>query len=642
MNDSRADPSWVDANQRVLVAEFARLRARLSGDSGSETALALKEARAALPGPAAIDWLASAFELSAFERDLLLLCAGVEMDDKLAALCASANGDSQRPAMTFGLALAALDEPHWSALTLIRPLRRWRLVELETGTRVTATPLRIDERVLHFLSGVGFLDPRLEPFVHRQEVPQVVPDAHGAIVAAAVSVLTERERLPSVIQFCGDDADGQEDVAALVATQLGLQLYTLRADDLPTDSAEIDALATLWDRESALLPGALLIRCDTALAAGAVERFTERATGLLFVSAPAPVRLRRMGQRFDVHKPDVLEQKRLWEHALGAATARMNGTLDLLASHFRLSARAILAAGTQVQGGAAASDATRATLWSLCQTHGRSRLEDLAQCIEPVAGWDDLVLPDPPKKMLRQIGAHVRRRVEVYERWGFARRSTRGLGISALFTGESGTGKTMAAEVLANELGLDLFRIDLSAVVNKYIGETEKNLKRIFAAAEDTGAILLFDEADALFGKRSDVKDSHDRYANIEVSYLLQGMEAYRGLAILTTNMKAALDTAFYRRLRFVVQFPFPDSRQRLEIWQRTFPRESSTEGIDYAKLARLTVAGGAIRNIALNAAFLAADEGTPVRMLHVLQAVRTEYAKLDRPLTDAETRGWA
>ncbi len=192
---------------------------------------------------------------------------------------------------------------------------------------------------------------------------------------------------------------------------------------------------------------------------------------------------------------------------------------------------------------------------------------------------------------MRRIAAHVRHRATVYDAWGFAAKSPRGLGISALFAGASGTGKTMAAEVLAGELRLDLYRIDLAGVVSKYIGETEKNLRKVFDAAEDSGAILLFDEADALFGKRSEVKDSHDRYANIEVSYLLQRMEAYRGLAILTTNLKSALDPAFLRRIRFVVQFPFPDAAQRAEIWRRVFPASTPTEGLDVWKLAKLNVA---------------------------------------------------
>jgi SpoVK/Ycf46/Vps4 family AAA+-type ATPase len=235
----------------------------------------------------------------------------------------------------------------------------------------------------------------------------------------------------------------------------------------------------------------------------------------------------------------------------------------------------------------------------------------------------------------------VRHRARVYEEWGFAARTARGLGITALFEGPSGTGKTMAAEVLAHALDLDLYRIDLSGVVSKYIGETEKNLAQLFAAAEGSGAILFFDEADALFGKRSEVRDSHDRYANIEVSYLLQRMESYRGLAILTSNLKSALDGAFLRRLRFIVHFPFPDAASRAQIWQRIFPGDTPTRALQPERLAQLNVSGGHIRNIALCAAFSAAERGEPVTMQHVLHGTRLEYAKLEKPLADAEIRGW-
>jgi SpoVK/Ycf46/Vps4 family AAA+-type ATPase len=235
---------------------------------------------------------------------------------------------------------------------------------------------------------------------------------------------------------------------------------------------------------------------------------------------------------------------------------------------------------------------------------------------------------------------HVRQRVKVHEEWGFAQ--SRGAGVAALFAGSSGTGKTMAAEAIAAELDLDLFRVDLSQVVSKYIGETEKNLSVIFDAAEAGGAVLLFDEADALFGKRTQVKDSHDRYANIEVSFLLQRMEAYRGLAVLTTNMKEAVDQAFLRRLRFVVEFPFPDARGRREIWQKVFPDEVPKGALEPTLLARLQIAGGNIRNIALGAAFLAADENAQVEMRHVLRAASAEYVKLGRPLTELDPRGWS
>jgi DNA polymerase III delta prime subunit len=299
-----------------------------------------------------------------------------------------------------------------------------------------------------------------------------------------------------------------------------------------------------------------------------------------------------------------------------------------VASQYRLSAQTILNTGAEISSAISASDKPDELLWRACRTLGRRQLDDLAQRVEPVSRWKDLILPEHQKVILSQVASHVRNRLKVCDEWGFASKSARGMGLSTLFAGESGTGKTMAAEVLANELHLDLYRIDLSSMVSKYIGETEKNLRKIFDAAEDSGVILLFDEADALFGKRSEVKDSHDRYANIEVSYLLQRMEAYTGLAILTTNLKTSLDTAFQRRLRFVVQFTFPDTEQREAIWRSVFPSATPTQGLDYRKLAQLQVAGGNIRNIALNAAFLAADSGEAVGMVHLLHAAHGEGFK--------------
>jgi ATP-dependent 26S proteasome regulatory subunit len=387
-----------------------------------------------------------------------------------------------------------------------------------------------------------------------------------------------------------------------------------------------------------------------AARAGAVNRLSESLNSPLIISSVERQRaLHKPVLTFDVRKPTAGEQRDIWRRALDEVPFNLNGKVEALVSQFNLNLRKVHAAraealGQQLSGGQAGDDVPvdfGEALWDACRTQARPRLDDLAQRIEPAAGWAEIVLPELQLQTLREIAVHVRHRMTVYETWGFASKGARGLGISALFSGVSGTGKTMAAEVLANELRLDLYRIDLSAVVSKYIGETEKNLRRVFDVAEEGGAILLFDEADALFGKRSEVKDSHDRYANIEVSYLLQRMEAYRGLAILTTNLKSALDTAFMRRIRFIVQFPFPDAAQRAEIWRRIFPAETPTEKLDAIKLARLNVAGGNIRNIALNAAFLAADEGQPVRMAHLLSAAQSEYNKLEKSLTEDELRGW-
>ena len=288
--------------------------------------------------------------------------------------------------------------------------------------------------------------------------------------------------------------------------------------------------------------------------------------------------------------------------------------------------------------------AAGAAAWRLSRRSAQRSLDELATRVDSLSTWSDLVLPESQSGILRQIVANALQRARVYNQWGFATRYERGLGLSALFAGASGTGKTMAAGILAKELQRDLYQIDLATVVSKYIGETEKHLRRIFDAAERSGAILLFDEADALFGKRSPVKDSHDRYANLEVSYLLQRMESYRGIAILTTNAQNSLDPAFQRRLRFVVQFPFPDEPSRERIWRGVFPAAAPTDTLDYARLAQLNVTGGVIRNIALMAAFLAADEKTEawgIAMRHVRTAARTEYAKLNKPLSPAEIRGW-
>jgi hypothetical protein len=277
-----------------------------------------------------------------------------------------------------------------------------------------------------------------------------------------------------------------------------------------------------------------------------------------------------------------------------------------------------------------------ARMWNALRECARGGLDSLAQRIESRATVEDLVLPPSVASQLREIASQLRHRQTVYEDWGFARRGSRGLGIGALFAGESGTGKTLAAEAIANEVALDLYRIDLASVVSKYIGETEKNLARLFDAAERSGAVLLFDEADALFGKRSEVKDSHDRYANIEVAYLLQRIEAYRGLAILTTNMQSALDRAFVRRIRFIVQFPFPDAAARAEIWRRELPASAPVAALDYDALARVNVAGGAIRNIALRAAFMAAERGGAIDGEVLSNAARAELAKLGRNPADA------
>ncbi len=652
--------AWLEANQRSMAAAVARVRDALrrhaargrGADSPSEVFASPPQPAEAEIGSSggafALDTVCGAFGLTPFERDVLVLCAAMELDASVPSLCAEAQGNPRYAFPTFGLTLAALPGAHWSAISPESPLRRWRLIHMGDGQTLTSSPLRVDERVLHYLTGVPHLDERLRGLVDRVAIPSALAVSHQALADSISESLAEAATGAwQIIQLCGADQLGCRGVVARACERLSRPLFAMRAANLPSSPYEREALARIWEREAALAGSVLLLDCEDG-ERESLEAATEFVDGVLapvVVSGNEPLRLRRcQSARFDLLRPGADEQSDIWRASLGSVAERVNGRLNAIVDQFNLTPDRIRTASAQVVAQArwAPPESLGSALWAACRVQARPNLENLAQRITPSARWDDLVLPAAHKAILKTLRIHVRERARVYRQWGFAARYSRGLGISALFAGASGTGKTMAAEVLAGELELDLYRIDLSAVVSKYIGETEKNLRRVFDAPEAGGAILLFDEADALFGKRSEVKDSHDRHANIEISYLLQRMESYRGLAILTTNMKSALDSAFLRRIRFIVDFPFPDARMREKIWEGVFPTETPLGSVNFKQLARLNIAGGNIRNIAMNAAFLAASENEPVQMSHLLMAARTEYAKIEKPLTDAEFKGWA
>jgi hypothetical protein len=631
-------PNWVDANHRYLTAALDVVRRQVAGEDTNAAVRLRDELRAGMPAPPAHDGVTAAFGLSGFERDVLLLCAGVELDTAVARACAIAQGDPARQYATFSLAMATLPDAHWSATTPAGPLRRWHLVELAHPELPTASPLRIDERLLHALTGIAYLDPRIDVLAESLPPPVALPPT----LRAAANRLASCWSTPGSrrVRLHGRQLSDLRAVVVASSAELGLEPVCLRAADLPGSPAERDLLARLCERETALSGRSWLVEVGDENGRAAAD-FAIRVQAPVTLISREPAGDTGSGlTSVEVAPSDARERRAVWHSLLGTEATTLDGWVNRVAGQFDLGlANADAVAGAMRD--LLDRDEAGPRLWDACRRQARPALAELAQRINPGAGWDDLVLPAAQLRLLRDIALHVRHRLTVFDDWGFGVRTSRGSGVAALFAGPSGTGKTFAAEVLSADLRLDLYRVDLSQVVSKYIGETEKNLRRIFDAAEAGGVILLFDEADALFGKRSEVKDSHDRYANIEVSYLLQRMETYRGLAILTTNLKSALDSAFLRRLRFVVQFPFPDADGRNEIWRGIFPPSLPTDGLDVAKLARLTVAGGTIRNIALSAAFLAADGGEPVRMSHVLLAARTEYAKLERPLTDTEVAGW-
>jgi hypothetical protein len=644
--------SWVEANQRHVAAALALAEAWLeaarqrvegtpaAGDAIEAAARALDDAAAGMSPPPALARLRDLFALTPFQHAVLVLAAGVELSGAIGRACAALHGDPRCGHASFGLALWALPDAHWTALAPEAPLRRWRLVDLGPGG-LTEAQLRIDERILHEIAGAPGLDERLRGLV-RAGAEVAAPARRDAAIEEVARCLEVPSR-PAVV-LGGGSAEARVAVACAALRRVGLDALVVRPGEAGT-AAEREALVTLVQREAMLRGAALVIEhaADDPPDRAALARALAAAARPVVIAGelalPGPV------VRVALPALDAEGRRALWERALGPAAAALDGVLDELADEFRPDAEEIVRLGEEwrcrAQAGESAPPDAEHPLRARLRADNRSRFAGLAQVIEPVAGPEDLVLPEAQAEVVAQIEAHVRHRRTVLGDWGFARREARGLGISALFHGPSGTGKTLAAEVIARRLGFDLVRVDLSQVMSKYIGDTEKNLRRIFDAADRGGCVLLFDEADALFGKRSEVRDSHDRYANIEVGYLLQRIEAFRGLAILTTNLRQSLDTAFARRLRFVVAFPFPDAAERRRIWERALPPETPREGLDLDRVARLQVTGGNIRNIALHAAFLAAAERSPVRMRHLWRASRDECARIEKAVTAGEIGGW-
>jgi hypothetical protein len=617
----------VSLDRDTVIAALAPIRARLDGRACDP---------AAIDPRSALALLTATFGISDFERDVLLLAAGCEIDAEFAAAVARCHNEAAQRLPNVALALGKLAGASWQAFAPDRPLRRCALIELMSSHLFTAAAYRVPERVLHALLGVDTLDEALRAYVLPLSADGLLAPAHEEIAAKLAGAWSAQAPVWPVLLLTGADGEAKRGIAARIARAVGLRAWAMSASLIPDGPADRDTLAKTWERECALGGAVMVLSLDDdldplrrRLTVAWLERL--RAAVILCARETLPLGNRAV-RSAEVDRPARGEQRDLWQRVLGGRAVAFNGQLSRVVDQFSLDAGAIARIGAAVVKPEA--------LWDEVRRETRPALDELAQRLPGAAVWNDLVLPPAEMRALRDIAVQVRQQAQVYDNWGFAR-LTRGVGVTALFAGPSGVGKTLAAEVLAHELCLDIYRIDLSQVVSKYIGETEKNLRRVFDAADGGGVVLLFDEADALFGKRTEVHDSHDRYANIEVSYLLQRMESYRGLAILTTNFKDAIDQAFVRRLRFIVKFPFPDIGERARIWQAVFPTELPRSGLDYARLAQLNVPGGNIRNIALHASFLAAEDRCPVDMAHMLRAARIEYAKLERTLSETEMAGW-
>jgi ATPase family protein associated with various cellular activities (AAA)/winged helix domain-containing protein len=602
-----------------------------------ETALRLTHGDSATSADERLQAASAALGLDLLEALVLAVCAAPELNPRYGRLYAYLQDDVTRKLPSPRLVGHLLEGEGVSAADVMAAFDRegalrargaLRLVG-DAQTPLAERPIKVADRLAAFLLGAPIDELPPPPRLRLVEMPAHDPGRAEAVRAVG-AMLRHASTLPIVL--AGPDAE------SLLATAHGRPLVVVHIRDVDQREVMADALlvAAMEDRPlifeglEDLEPG------DRARVLRALEARAERAV----IAAPSRAAALALGDRtvllVEAPPPTFAERSQAWADLTGAAET------DDVAAKFRLSIGQIVEAGEVAR--LAASAAGRAVplpeeLDLGARQASSSRLGELAARLPPGYGWDDLVMPERQRELLQSISAYLRHRDRVLSDWGYDKAVARTQGLKVLFAGDSGTGKTMAAQVLAAQLGLEIFRVDLATVVSKYIGETEKNLDRIFDAAEGSNAILFFDEADALFGKRSEVSDSHDRYANIEVAYLLQKMEGYAGAVILATNFRRNIDDAFVRRLDFVIDFPFPEAEDRRRIWALLLPAEAPlADDIDLDFLAeRFKLSGGAIRNCSLSAAFQAADDGGVIEMRHLVRAVAQEYGKQGRLTLEAD-----
>jgi AAA+ superfamily predicted ATPase len=636
-----------------LAAHERRLRQRVRRSTEAGVSLALPR-------------LAARLGLTPFEYAAVVVCLGPELDRGFDTLYAYLQDDITRKRPSVDLVIDLLC-PRYATrsegrrrLAPAAPLLSAEVLQERadpgspSGSSGLGRMLGLDLRILTHLVGGAGPDSRLAGLV---EVVDADPAADLTDEHAAVRLTARAAGIGLLLYLHGPPGSGRRRLARAAAAGAGRALLIVdTASLLRRDDPE--RLLRLVVREGLLCDAVPYLEGADALfdepahpARAALARAVEAAGALVLVGGERSHGRSAELRGVDFHAvgvapPGVATRAAVWRAGLtahGISPDSAQEWAEEVARRFRLTPGrirdAIAGAALDVAAGArpaiTAADLNRAAL-----RESRHRLGDLASRVPPRAGWADLVLPPDHMATLREVCAQVRHRDRVLDEWGFGRRGGRARGVSVLFSGPPGTGKTLAVEIIAGELGLDLFRVDLSGVVSKYIGETERNLARVFGEAEASNAVLFFDEADALFGRRTKVSDAHDRYANIETSYLLQRVEEFDGIVVLATNLRDNMDEAFTRRIRFVVDFPFPDESSRRRIWAAHLPGTAPIgSDVDLDRLAReLTVAGGFIRNIAVNAAFLAAGGGGPIEMRHVLHAGRREFEKIGKPweATDA------
>ena len=620
-----------------------------------------------------LDELVQLFQLTEFDINSLLICLASELDLRYERLYAYLQDDvtKKRPSVDLVLNLLCLSfedklakHQHFHPSATLFKNHLLHLLEDSSNqnSSLLNKHLKIDERTLSYLLGSNEVDSHLLPFV-RYSLPEtrledlLLPKDFKQRLALLTSKHGQMGK-GLIFYFQGPYGIGKHSTAQALCRELNAGLLTVDGELLVnTDGVAFDEVVQLAFRE-ALLQGAILYwtNFDALLSEGKrgwleiLVQMLEDQRNLIFLAGnttwePLDMLHDLPFVRVEFSHFEYTERFQLWTTCLNGGKSNSAGVdLRELANKFRFSGGQICDAAATARNLARWRDPEneivhKNDLYTACRLQSNRKLDVLTQKIIPHYTWNDIILPNEQLEQLHEICNSVKHRAQVYDEWGFDRKLSLGKGLNVLFAGPTGTGKTMAAEIIANELSLDLYRIDLATVVSKYIGETEKNLARIFAEADTSNAILFFDEADALFGKRSEVKDAHDRYANIEISYLLQKMEAYEGIAILATNLRKNIDEAFARRMAFAVHFPFPEEGDRLRIWRRIWPPETPlADELDLTFMARqFKLSGGNIKNIALGAAFLAAESCQSISIDHLILATKREYQKMGKVCVAAE-----
>jgi SpoVK/Ycf46/Vps4 family AAA+-type ATPase len=659
------------AEAQYLISEIDKLEneiaAKIAGALEQGARLSLRE-------------IADRFGLTTFDIDVLLLCLAPELDLKYEKLYAYLQNDVTRKRPTIDLAFRLFcATPDQCALARARfmsraPLFKHQIVSLNVEEAASQSflsrPLKIDERIVRYLLDIDVLDETIEPF-SRMITPRALPqdvllpaEEKASLVnlfASVVRLANEGEGGARALVFHGPAGVGRKFTAEALCGLAGLNLLVANLAHLPANGQSLAALTARLFRE-ARLRGAAIYLDQAEILMGEQEpalnarqsllQAMETFRGIVILGSANPWRTLTPSEaqclvNVQFLRPDFDARRKLWLELFSDPTNPCGvgeSELETFADKFQFTPGKIHQTIAEARHNALMrrpplTEITVDDLYQACRSQSTTNLANLAQKLKPLYKWHDIVLPADTLQHLKEVCLHVKHRHQVFSAWNFDKKISLGKGTSALFVGPPGTGKTMAAEIIANDLGLDLYKIDLSTVVSKYIGETEKNLNRIFQEAEQSNAILFFDEADALFGKRSEVKDSHDRYANIEINYLLQKMEEYEGIVIMASNFRKNIDEAFTRRLRFIIEIPFPDRNYRARIWRNIFPAETPrSKDIEFDFLAgKFEISGGHIKNIALNAAFLAAENSGIVNMKHIIRAIKREYQKMGRMYVKAD-----